>query len=153
MTVTLAWYEVYLGAMVGVLRMVAAIRDGKQHAYGSDPDDAWRCHIEGALGERAVAKATGRYYAGPIDTYRNGGDVGRWQVKTRRPGYELLVRDADRDDDVFVLVVGRVPVYDVVGWTTGGAAKRPEYLKGHGGRPPAYFVPPADLRPLVELID
>jgi hypothetical protein len=100
----------------------------------------------------AAAKAMDRYWNGSVDTFQNGGDVGRLQVRTRRKqSYELIVRPHDRDADVFVLVVGVAPVFDVRGWMMGRDAKQPEWLMDHGGRPPAYFVPSDALHPIGEL--
>lgn len=103
-------------------------------------------HVEGALGELAVAKALGMYWSGSINGFR-APDVGQSiQVRTRsRHDYDLIVRDSDADEAAFVLVTGSAPEYHVRGWMRGALAKRDEYRQEHGGRPPAYFVPAAHL--------
>jgi hypothetical protein len=50
-----------------------------------------------------------------------------------------------------VLVTGRCPEYRVRGWITGAEAKRAEWLRNYGGRPPAYFVPAEQLRGIEEI--
>lgn len=138
--VELTWSEVLLASMVGVRRQVAAMeRDLPDGRCASDP---WNIHIEGAAGEMAFAKATNRYWAAPVNTFHDGGDVGDVQVRTRsKHHYELIVRNDDRDSDWFVLVTGTAPKFVVHGWIQGRAAKRPEWERQHGGFAPAFFVP------------
>lgn len=150
--VRLTWYELFMASQVGVKRHVEALQRGLPDRHGCNPDDGWSVHIEGACGEMAAAKAMGRFYSGSVNTFRDGGDVGSIQVRTRsKEGYELIVRENDRDDDVFVLVVGRAPMFRVLGWMRGRDAKQAEWRKEHGGRVAAYFVPTAALRGMVEL--
>jgi hypothetical protein len=60
----------------------------------------------------------------------------------------LIVRDHDKDDRRYWLVVGGYGAYRIVGWMLGGDAKNEKYKTFHGNdRPPAYFVPPRDLNP------
>jgi len=142
-------------------------------------DSEERNHIVGALGEHAFAKWLGEtppkldalggvcpvcwLYTGTINTFSRGGDVGRYQVRTRvaerRP---LIVREKDRDDDVFVLVVCRVTTaelssvvssvsYEIAGWIYGADAKQYRWRRDPGGRGVAYFVPRDELRPMIFL--
>lgn len=143
--VTLDWFEVTRAAQVGLQRQVHAMAAGKPDVFGYE-GDGWNIHIEGALGELAFAKATNRYWSGPVNTFKEGGDVGSIQVRTRsRDDYDLIVRPNDRDQDVFVLVLGKCPTYKVVGWLVGSSAKKERFLQKHGGRAPAYFVPKEHL--------
>lgn len=149
--ITLDWFELMQAGMVGLLRQCNALRDGRKDAHGlTDRDSNWNTHIEGACGERAVAKAVNRYWNGSVDTFKSGGDVGaKIQVRTRsQHDYELLVRDSDPDDAAFFLVTGWAPHYRVIGWIMGRDAKRAEWKQTHGGRPAAYFVPHAALTAL-----
>lgn len=145
--VTLKPYELAAAANTGIRRQVNAMAQGKKDAHGlKDPRDAWFHHINGACGEMAFAKASNRYWDHSLNTYMEGGDVGELQVRTRRePDYELLIRDNDPDERVYVLVTGVPPSFTVVGWMTAKEAKRDEWRKEHGGREPAYFVPQAKL--------
>jgi hypothetical protein len=152
MIVHLTWHELTLAAHVGVRRHAEALRQQLPDAHGREGHDGWSDHIEGACGEMAAAKALGVYWTPTVNTFQIGGDVGELQVRTRsKSDYELLVRDADKTGSIFILVRGLAPVFDVVGWLRGGDAKRPEWRKGHGGRPPAYFVPDAALQPIDSL--
>jgi hypothetical protein len=151
-TVRLTWHEVSFAAHVGLVRHASALRAGLINGYGRDEVHAWGDHIEGACGEMAAAKALGVYWEPTVNTFRTGGDVKDWQVRTRRESHrELFVRPHDSDDAAFILVTGCVPVFEVVGWVPGHEAKREEWLKAHGGRPPAYFVPTCALHPLESL--
>lgn len=146
--VTLTWFELEMAAIVAVRRHVEALRQTRPDRYGAAGDaDGWQLHLEGAFGELAFAKALGRYWDGSINTFHDGGDVGVVQVRTRsRSDYDLIVRDADRDGDYFVLVVGRSPSYTVVGYILGADAKQPKWSKDHGGHGAAFFVPQSELR-------
>jgi hypothetical protein len=146
--------EMTSAALVGVMRQICAIRDGRADRHGFDGSKLgpWEIHIEGALGECAAAKLLKTYWGATINTFKSGGDVGRMQVKTRSvDDYDLIVRNDDRDGDTFVLVTGRAPSYHVRGWILGRDAKQDRYLKRYGGRPPAWFVPQSDLRPIIDL--
>lgn len=152
MDVSLSWPEVAMACRIGVTRHIAALRRDLPDRHGIDRDDGWRAHIEGACGEMAFAKAVDRYWCGSINTFRAGGDVGDIQVRTRsRHDYELIVRASDRDGDAFVLVTGAAPNFRVRGWIRGAAAKNAQWIREHGGRAAAYFVPHAALRPVLEL--
>ncbi|GAA3348560.1 hypothetical protein GCM10020358_67440 [Amorphoplanes nipponensis] len=141
--------EMQHAAMVGAFRQIESMRLRLGDQFEADPDNAWSIHIEGAAGEMAAAKALGRYWAMPVNTFKHGGDVGELQIRTRsRHHNELIVRPGDRDSDAFVLVTGRSPHFRIHGYITGGQAKRRYWLHGYGGRPPAYFVPQSALRPL-----
>jgi hypothetical protein len=96
----------------------------------------------------AYAKARQRYWGAPVNTYKEGGDVGDVQIRTRsRHSYELIVRKDDRDEDFFVLVTGRIPNFRVWGWIQAKHAKRPEWSQTHGNREAAFFVPHTALTP------
>ena len=142
--------EMMHAAMVGIMRQITNLRDGRQDAHGFN-GTGWSEHIEGAAGEMAVAKALGHYWSGNHGRLR-ADDVGRLQVRTRsRSDYDLIVHDTDSDDRAFVLVRGKAPEFEVVGWIWGRDAKNPSHWADPAGGRPAYFVPAAELRPLEEL--
>lgn len=143
--IELTWAEIEMAAGVGIRRQIDALRRGLPDKHGYE-GDGWSNHIEGAMGEICVAKALGRYWNGSIGTFKQGGDVGQIQVRTRsKLDYDLIIRPDDRDFDWFVLVLGSCPRYWVVGYMQGREAKQAEWLKEHGGRPPAFFVPQGAL--------
>ncbi|WP_051324000.1 hypothetical protein [Candidatus Solirubrobacter pratensis] len=147
-------YELAQAAYVGCQRHIESVAKGLPDRYGAEKG-GWNLHIEGAAGELAFAKCLNVYWSGSVNTFGEGGDVGQIQVRTRsRHDYELIIREKDRDDDVFVLVTGVSPEYVVVGWTFGGIAKaHDEWRKTHGGRAAAWFVPHEALRPVDELYE
>src|SRR5690242_2973336 len=129
MKVTLDWSELELAAAVGLRRQISSMRDQREDKHGfSGP--GWTIHIEGACGELAVAKALGRYWNGSVDTFKApdlGCDVREaesLQIRTRSNAYyDLIVRPDDADQDVYILVTGRAPEFEVHGWIRGREAK------------------------------
>ena len=150
--VTLTWYEVRLGATVGLERRVRAMQAGYPDRNFQTDSNRWNDHVEGALAEMAVAKQLGQFWNGSIDTYRDGGDVGAYQVRSSPSIHDMVVRDRDKDEEIFVKVFGRAPTFTIYGWITGAEAKRDEWRgdRGNGG-PPAFWVPRDRLHPLSEL--
>jgi hypothetical protein len=127
------------------------VQKGLEDKHGFD-GEPWNIDIEGAAGEIAAAKALGVYWGASVNTFKVGGDVGGLEIRTRsKSEYELLIRDNDPDDSIFVLVTGRSPNFEVVGWMKGKDAKREEWKQTHGGRPPAYFVPQSELHSIESL--
>ena len=148
--VTLTWFEAAMASEVGRMRHLSAIKANRPDRHGFE-GAGWNVHIEGACGELALAKVLGVYWDGSVDTF-DAPDVGRLQVRTRSEhDYELIVRPTDSDTSRWVLVTGRCPRYVVRGWISGQEAKRPQWLRTHGGRPPAHFVPHAALHPISTL--
>jgi len=147
--VRLTPYEVSFAAQVGLRRQLDKLGEPDAHGFEGDP---WGVHIEGACGEMAVAKAMNVYWSGSFGTFKKGGDVARLEVRRRsKPEYELIVRTNDRNQDLFVLVFGKAPEFLIRGWMRGADAKRSNWLKAHGGRPSAYFVPHDKLKPADQL--
>lgn len=150
-TITLTWHEAAMASHVGWIRHLASIRAGHASAAGFS-GYGWSEHCEGACAECAVAKWLGCYWSGSVGLFKNGTDLPGIEVRMRRmEHYELIVRDDDDDRSRYVLATGRCPTYRVRGWILGADAKRPEWSQTHGGRPAAYFVPTAALRPMAEL--
>ncbi len=152
MNVTLSGHELMQASVIGAMRHVSAITRNLPDKHGLD-SSGWSEHIEGACGELAVAKAINCFFSGTVNTFKSGGDLGsNLQVRTRsKHEYELIVRDGDRDDDVFILVTGKSPNFVVRGWIRGVDAKREEWKKAHGGRVMAFFVPHSELQPVAQL--
>ena len=151
MLIELTAAEVLLAATVGLHRHVAAIRRGLPDRHGHD-GAGWNLHIEGACGEMAVAKALNVFWTGSINAFKNGGDVGHLQVRTRsRDFYDLPVRPDDKQTDVFVLVTGLAPRFEIRGWILGAEARRDDWQQTYGDRPAAWFVPQSALNPIATL--
>jgi hypothetical protein len=151
MRITLTNGELLTAASIGVRRHVQAMVRNRKDAFGCSDEDGWRCHIEGAAGEMAVAKALGVYWNGDVGPLAPL-DVGPYQVRTASgDSYRLLLTDADRDGDIFVLLTGVAPGFVIRGWIVARDGKRPEYIEDRG-RGPRYFVPQSALRPIEELL-
>ena len=145
--VHLSQWELLQAALVGVRRHLEALRQKLPDKHGLE-SAGWSEHIEGAAGEMAFAKFSGKYWSCSVNAFK-AGDVGEVQVRTRsKDHYDLIVRSDDKDDDVFVLVLGRVPRFRVVGWIWGREAKRGEFLREYGDRPAAYFCAPESIATL-----
>jgi hypothetical protein len=80
------------------------------------PGGLWQNHIEGAMGEFAVAKFLGLYPGGITDAKAT--DVGdHYEVRTRPLRYqELFLKKDDQEDKYFILVQGSYGRYTICGW-------------------------------------
>lgn len=144
MKIKLTPSEMMTAAMVGVMRQIQNLKRKRRDAHGFQ-GPAWQIHIEGAMGECAVAKALGLYWSGAVGNLK-AADVGEIEVRTT--GYEsgkLIVRNSDPDESIFVLVIGMNGSYRLAGWLYGEKAKRPRYKDKVGNRDVAYFVPQKEL--------
>lgn len=151
--VTLTDYEMAMASDAGRLRNIAAVKRGYESRISGRE---WQAHIEGACGEVAVAKATGKYWGGSINSFKSGGDLDStgWEVRTRSDhNYDLIVRDNDPDDRVFILVTGLSPNFKIWGWIMSQDAKREEWRANYGGHGTAYFVPKLELNEMGELYE
>ena len=144
--VTLDWFEVERAASVGVSRNVEAMKKGRRQRLSKKAGDDFSVHILGALGECAFCKAAGKYWPGTVNTFKDPDVPPNIQVRTRsNHDYDLIVRDTDSDDDVFVLVTGGPEYFLVHGWISGLEAKSQEWRCDYGSYGEAYFVPKAAL--------
>ncbi len=152
MWITLNLHEMAIAAQVGARRQIEARSKKLRDKHGFSGDDSWMVHIEGACGELCAAKAIGRAWEYPIGTFKKGGDVGRIQVRTRsNVDWDLNVRKDDRDEDIFVLVVGVAPTFNVVGWLHGGDCKRVGWWGTYDHRPECWWVKQSFLKPIEEI--
>jgi len=151
--VRLSLSEMARAAHVGVQRHLKCLERGSKPAHGADEHTLWQIHIEGALGECAVAKALNVYWEGGIDTFQKYGDVGGYEVRTTPlDSGRLIIRSVDIETRRFVLVTGENGWYTVHGWLVGKDAKRDEWIDAPNNRPPAWFAPQSALRPLSDLV-
>lgn len=149
-SITLNWHECEMAVQVGVRRQLSSLSKNSRPGEGYE-GSGWDIHIQGALGEMAVAKALNVYWSGSVNTFA-ACDLPGLQVRTRsRHWYDLIVRSRDSDDEPFILVTGECPTFTVHGWIYGRDAKKPKWLREYGNRPAAYFVPQGALRPLKAL--
>ena len=121
--------EMLLAASSGVQREVECLRklNGGENVVSEyeknnnqvGPGGLWNNHIEGALGEFAVAKFLGLYPSGI--TEQDATDVGEhYEVRTRGLEYqELFVKKKDNPDKYYILAQGSFGEYTIRGWITG----------------------------------
>lgn len=147
--VRVEWYEIFQAAMSGVMKRIESMRSGKNDNRGWDKVHqhcVWTREIEGAAAEVAYAKFRGQYWGGTVNTFKQA-DVGKKAQVRGCPfgGKNLIVRPGDPDEDVFILVVGRCPVFTIEGWIKGADAKRDEWVRFRNSSSPAYVIEPKYL--------
>lgn len=148
MQVRMTWSEVLSAVLVGVFRRLQDLKSGCQERYGCNAGDGWQTNIEGAIGEAVVAKLMDKWWSGSLGNWQ-AADVGNLQVRTtKHKDGRLIVHPKDKDNDVFILVVGEAPTYDVAGWIRGIDAKSEMHWQDPKGGRPAYFVPRDALQPM-----
>jgi hypothetical protein len=158
--VTLSPTDVMAAGLYGLLRAVSAIQAGRKLEEGRN-DLSFGRHIEGALGEMALAYWLGVPYrptTGRVDTKR--GDVGGCQVRATTIGRgSLIVRATDPETFPYALVLlavrqGYIDA-TLCGWLDGAAAKDRRWWRERGSAPgihqAAFFVPQDALRPMETL--
>jgi hypothetical protein len=150
MKVQLTSAEIFHAAGVGLMRQAQNIQKGRQPAYGSGSKNDWQIHIEGALGEFAVAKAFRIFWSGNVGQLSLP-DVGCFQVRTT-PSHEfgdLILHPSDADDATFILVTGCNGYYVLRGWLRAVEGKKQCYWKDPSKKKRhAFFVPQKVLHPL-----
>lgn len=151
MMIELTLAEVIQAALAGVMRRVQNMKRGTRDRFGQPTTDYWSIDIEGCCGELAVAKYLGRFWSGAIGDI-SADDVGVVQVRTTgRESGRLILHPEDKDDRVFILVVGNAPRFDIRGWIIAQHGKRDEFWSDPGTGRPAFFVPQSALKPIEEL--
>ena len=101
--------------------------------------------------EMIVARYFGLDYDINVSNGKRGADVGqglevRW---TSYVGGNLIVYPNDRETDIAVLVVGKSPVYHIVGWLPVAFARRKRFKNP---RQDSWWVDQGNLNPIETLI-
>jgi hypothetical protein len=157
--VTLTNAEVWRSAQVGSWRQCEALKKGHVAFHGQETKiGRWEVHIEGAAAELVVAKALNIYW----DSYAE--DLGKIKAdvggvievrQTFREEGSLICQKKDHEqgkhDVPFVLVVGKIPTFRIVGWAHGWSVMVPEFWRKNI-RDPAWLMPQKHLRPISELM-
>ena len=138
--------EIQAAAYVGLSRQVQNVVNGRIRAYGQKSDLSWERHIEGALGEAALAKYLNLYWSG-LEGMRSP-DVGRSiEVRvTTNHSYNLYVRPHN-EGLYYFLLTGCNGDYYIRGWLPIEEIKKEKYLRRVDGRVDLYLVPQKDLYP------
>ena len=136
-------------AHAGVMRQVENLKNGLPPRYGAGHQMDWQLHIEGALGEMALAKHLGLYWPGKGERGQPDLVHSGWVVEVRlakRDDYDLRLHPHDKDHARYWLMTGINGSYSVRGWILGADGKKSEFWgdKWNTGRP-AYWVPQSEL--------
>lgn len=120
------------GAQEGYERQVNAIEQDLRSKH--DATSAWEGHIEGACAELAASIVTGLPWTGKGIRHRRGWpkdtspDLGAaTEVRWERPKYRQLLTwspSTDYEERFYVLVVGLVPTFEVIGYARGCDMRR-----------------------------
>jgi hypothetical protein len=165
-SVRLTEREMLLAASSGVQREVECLRklnggesvvlEYEKNNNQVGPGGLWQNHIEGAMGEFAVAKFLGLYPGGITD--KEATDVGEhYEVRTRPYSYyELFVRKRekkDKEDKYFILAQGSYGEYTIRGWITAYEVfVHPEWYHNNENKTGyRYWVPHEFLYPILDL--
>ena len=109
--------------------------------------------IDAVGAETAAAEYLGiTDYEPQNGTYKDKADIAdNVEVKhTNKRNGNLISSSLDRDGDIAILVIGRMPVYVVMGWYLVKDAKQDSY-RSELIRGDSYLVPRADLKPMTQL--
>ena len=69
-TIHLEWFEMYMGANVGIGRTIESMRNQlNDRKWGKDTDRRWELDIQAAMSEMAAAKALDIYWSGSINNF------------------------------------------------------------------------------------
>lgn len=140
--------EITTGAITAVMRQVDNIAKSRQGRNNEAGMTDWQLHVEGALGEMAVAKWLKAYWSGEVGNLSAADIQDTIQVRTTaRHNGHLILHEWDKDDDLFFLVIGKNGTYKIVGWISGHVGKKLQYWRDPTGSRPAYFIPALALQP------
>jgi hypothetical protein len=131
-----------VAATIGSLRQIENIANARHGRNGETGRQDWQLHIEGAMGEQALAKWLGMFWSGQVGDL-SAADVGK-RVEARttnRQNGRLILHDWDRDDGYYFLVIGQNGIYRIAGWMRGAFGKAAEFWGDPVGGRPAYFIP------------
>lgn len=130
--VTLTWGQLLTAAEVGVKRRIMAMMKGRSEPHGTPETELWKNDIEAAAAEYAASIATNVRWRMEIEKNLTprppdlGEDIEvRWTIHRERG--HLPVYDRDPVEHRYVLVVGEIPTFTVVGMIDGSKAKDPLY--------------------------
>ena len=154
MTVKLALTKAQMlqGALIGCMRHVQNLANGRQPRYGAGRLQDWQLGIEGCLGEMVVALYLGTFWDGKVGDLSNG-DVGKIEVRTTaHENGRLILHPADHAASRFVLVTGLNGNYTLRGWILGADGQDKAFWSDPGTGRPAFFVPQDKLQPIATLM-
>ncbi len=149
--ITLTWYEIQMAAGVGLARACDSLRRGKRTALFSG-DDEEENDMHAACAEKALAILLNQDFIGGIDAAKDP-DVGTgYEVKFTSKNKNLLIRKKNfHPDRTYVLVVGRIPTFEIVGWIRGSDAMRDCWKCNPKNKGECYIVPRRCLKEFLDV--
>ena len=158
--------EVMMAAHVGIMRQVQNIWKDREPGYGCPLSQVWQSHIEGAIGEKVVAKHLNIYWNGNLGNLK-ADDVGPYQVRSgwredsrlilhpppKIPGGKGKDGQGDIASKKFVLVTGIGHTYTIRGWMVAKNGQKDVFWEDPKGGRPAYFVPWKMLQDIDTLLE
>lgn len=147
-SIELSESEASICCLIGGLRRITSRVDNIVDRHSHDKEKGWGYDIEACGAEMAVAKFLNVYWEGHVRNF-HGHDVAGRQVRhCVREDACLIIREHDKDEDKFILVVGLIPTFRIAGWELGKLCKQDKWLKNP---PPereekSWFVPQTHLR-------
>ena len=132
---------------------VTAKKNYDQERHGGTFAEFATKQIDAVGAETAAAEYLGiTDYEPQNGTYKDKADIAdNVEVKhTYKRNGNLIISSIDRDGDIAILVIGRMPVYVVMGWYLVKDAKQESY-RSELIRGDSYLVPRADLKPMTQL--
>lgn len=144
-TIVLSHTEKMSAAMIGVMRHLDNTEANRDHLWGGDKNMGWQYHIEGAMGECAVAKHLGMFWSCGV---RGDDDVGEYQVRTTDESWKkLILHPEDEDNKRYYLVTGLNGTYSIRGWILCRDGKQKQWWQDPTKKNRwAFFVPQSALR-------
>jgi hypothetical protein len=142
--------EMLHGANLGTIRHYESVIAGRKPNRNFDKSnhDQLCANVQGAIGEIVVAKARNLYFMPTVNTFK-GADIGvNVQVRLRtKHEWQMIVRDDDDPEHIFVHVTGTGPTYCIRGWAYAKDVMKPEYRQNYGNGVESWFVPEEALNP------
>ena len=136
--ITLTLEEWLHAATVGCKRQIDGLLRNREPGHGASTkaqhESGWYWNINGACGEKVVAKWLGADWDGSFGDL-GAGDVGLIEVRTTSDhDYPLPLHPTDKDNSVYILVTGLGPTWQIQGYIMGSRGKQPAYF--HDKPPP-----------------
>ena len=149
--VSLNYWECFTAASVALNRKLESkFKNLKNSTFGKQNKDEWKNDIEGALTEMAFCKAFGMYWDGSVNTFKNP-DVPDTPIQIRGTEYNtgrLIIRENDPVNDLYILVVGSIPNYKIVGGLFGHQGRMDKFIEDPNNQGRCWMIPQQQLLPV-----
>lgn len=146
--IELTKYEMELACYVAMRRQIDAEFAGRTDRVNRKSfTEGLQSHVLGCFGELSVARVLGTYWSGSNNTFHSMSDLhDRIEVRHRsNHDWDLIVREEDSPDSLYVLSTGNGNCIFVHGGILGKDAKMDRFSRNYGNKRPAFFVPSDEL--------